>query len=632
MRLGAKLRLSYVGIVLVAVSIVLILIVASANRELKEKIGEDLQYVAKMEAETVDEYIKKKIYETRILSQDSLFRAKDTAAMADYLKKVAEEDIGFDVISVVDPEGKIIASTNSQFAGRPFTAHDNELVEFFKKATTAEKGNVFFKYGYGGKNRKELKAFIFTPITGESKTDVISVMMATVNMDRVLRDTDRPEGHTFGGKIAYLVDNKATMIVTQEGKARTFRPLVYVQNEDSPLKDFIKRDKGGYTTYKDLDGTREMVGYANLGWYGKVKGRPWLVISMAPQKEVFSPAIRLRNTMIVVAIIAVLIAWILSIFVAQGITKPLRKLVNVTYLIAKGDFSQRADIKLDDEVGDLARSFNKMTDELNSAIASRDEEIIERRNIEEKLKEEMESKAQFISMISNEFKPSLTTIREGISIVLKELSEKLSEKQKGILELTRKSGANLAHLIRDIVDFHRLETDKTEFNITENDINEIVAEVQKSMVPLLAEKKEVELVVNADGKLPKAKFDKDKISLVLTNIMNIAIKSTEEGTVTVATAKEGDNAIRVSVKDNGPWIKKADLKKIFEKSEDTGKAKDKEAGGTGLGLIISKEIIERHKGKIWAESEEGEGTTFNFVIPIKEREPQKEVFPFSEPV
>ncbi|MGB2661950.1 MAG: HAMP domain-containing sensor histidine kinase, partial [Candidatus Omnitrophota bacterium] len=150
--------------------------------------------------------------------------------------------------------------------------------------------------------------------------------------------------------------------------------------------------------------------------------------------------------------------------------------------------------------------------------------------------------------------------------------------------------------------------------------------------PLLAEKKEVELVVNADGKLPKAKFDKDKISLVLTNIMNIAIKSTEEGTVTVATAKEGDNAIRVSVKDNGPWIKKADLKKIFEKYEDTGKAKDKEAGGTGLGLTISKEIIERHKGKIWAESEEGEGTTFNFVIPIKEREPQKEVFPFSEPV
>jgi signal transduction histidine kinase len=407
------------------------------------------------------------------------------------------------------------------------------------------------------------------------------------------------------------MDNTSKMIVTQDGKAQTFTPLVYIQS-DSPLLSSLKGSKHGYTIYREGKAPAVMTGYAELG-------RDWSVISMAPQKEVFSPAIRLRNTMIVVGIIAVLVAWILSIFVAKGITGPLRKLVNVTDLIAKGDLSQRADIKLDDEVGDLARSFNKMTDELNSAIASRDEEIIERRNTEEKLKEEMDSKAQFISMMSYEFKPSLTTIREGINIVLEELSEKLNEKQKGILGLAKRAGENLSHLIRDIVDFHKLETDKVEFNIAENDINEVVAEVRKLMVPILAERKEVEFIVNADDDLPKVSFDRDKISLVLTNIVSMAIKSTKKGTVSVTTAVESDNAVRVSVKDNGPGIKEEDLPRLFEKYEQSGKTKDKEAGGTGLGLTISKEIIERHKGKIWAESEKGKGTTLSFVLPISER-------------
>jgi signal transduction histidine kinase len=340
---------------------------------------------------------------------------------------------------------------------------------------------------------------------------------------------------------------------------------------------------------------------------------------MVPQKEVFSPAVRLRNKMIVLGIIAIAVAWIVSVFVARGISRPVIKLADVTDKIAKGDLSQRANIDLSDEVGDLARSFNKMTDELNSAIAARDQEIIERKNAEERLKEEMEAKAKFISMISYEFKPSLTSIREGVKLVLDELSGKLGDRPKSLLELAKKSGENLSHLVQDILDFHKLESDKAEFKMADNDINEIVLEVQKAMAPLLAEKKEVELFADTDGKIPKAKLDRDKIALVLTNIVNIAIRSTQKGSVAIKTAMEGENALRVSVKDSGPGIKEEDLPGLFDKYDQPGKNKDKEAGGTGLGLAISKEIIDRHNGKIWAESEAGKGTTFNFVIPIEER-------------
>ncbi|MFQ5952493.1 MAG: ATP-binding protein [Candidatus Omnitrophota bacterium] len=618
MKLGAKLRLSYVGVVVIAVSFVLVLIIYNANRELKEKIGEDLQYVANIEAENVNDYIKRKIYDIRILSQNSLFKGEDTAAMGKYLQQIRGEDIGLDRIFVIDPGDKIIASANPQYTGKPFTTEDKELMDFLRKAWQVKKGGVFFKYGYGGKRKKELKGFIFTPVTGESDTDVISVMVAAVNMNDILKDTEYSEGHSFGGKTAYLVDNKATMIITQEGKSRVFTPIVYIQ-ADSPLWNFVKDGDNGYTIYKGPDGVPAIVGYSKLGWYGEVKGKPWLVISMAPQKIVFSPAIRLRNTVTVLGIFAIIMAWVVAFFVARGISRPIVRLANVTDKIAKGDLSQRADIELKDEVGDLAKSFNKMTDELNSAIASRDQEILERRNAEERLKEEMEARARFINMISYEFKPSLTSIREGISMVLDEAAGKINERQNALLELAKKSGESLSHLIKDIVDYHKLETDKAEFNITVNDINEAVGEVSTAMVPILAERKEVEFIINCDDALPKARFDKNKIILVLTNLVNIAVRSTEEGSVTVTTAREGDNAVRVSVKDSGPGIEQEDLSRLFEKFEQPGKAKDKAAGGTGLGMTISKTIIEKHNGKIWAESEIGKGTIYNIVLPISER-------------
>ena len=121
-------------------------------------------------------------------------------------------------------------------------------------------------------------------------------------------------------------------------------------------------------------------------------------------------------------------------------------------------------------------------------------------------------------------------------------------------------------------------------------------------------------ILKLDEGLPRVKFDKDKIIQVLTNLVNNAIKFTEKGDITI-TSSQGNNFVRVSVKDTGPGIKAEDLPRLFRRFSQLGR----KPGGTGLGLAISKEIIEMHRGKIGAESELDKGTTFHFILPVKER-------------
>ena len=131
----------------------------------------------------------------------------------------------------------------------------------------------------------------------------------------------------------------------------------------------------------------------------------------------------------------------------------------------------------------------------------------------------------------------------------------------------------------------------------------------------LAEEKGLKFIVRTGDNLPRIKCDRDKIIQVLGNIVNNAIKFTEKGGITITSVSEG-SSVRVSVRDTGPGIKKEDIPRLFHKFEQITPVKDRKPGGTGLGLAISKEIIEKHGGKIWAESEFGKGTTFLFTLPI----------------
>ena len=243
--------------------------------------------------------------------------------------------------------------------------------------------------------------------------------------------------------------------------------------------------------------------------------------------------------------------------------------------------------------------------------------ITERKKAEEKMKEAMEIKSGFISTASHELRTPLTAIKEGIRLVIQEQTGELNDEQKEFLGIAKRNVDRLARLINDILDFQKLDADKMEMDRQQNDINEAVRETKETMTSA-ANEKELNLITKLDDTIPKVNFDRDKITQVLTNIVNNAIKFTEQGSVTINTTR-GDNIIQVSVSDTGPGIKKEDLPKLFNEFEQLVTGSERRTGGSGLGLAISRKIIEKHNGKIWAESEPGKGTTFHFVLPIKER-------------
>ena len=146
-------------------------------------------------------------------------------------------------------------------------------------------------------------------------------------------------------------------------------------------------------------------------------------------------------------------------------------------------------------------------------------------------------------------------------------------------------------------------------------INDLVRDTEKTM-SALAKNKGLDLTISLDADLPQAEFDRDKITQVLTNLVNNALKFTETGSIRIITKRDKDE-ICVAVRDTGPGIKKEDLPKLFHSFEQLARESQRKTGGTGLGLAISKGIIEKHHGRIWAESEPGKGATFYFTLPLK---------------
>lgn len=245
------------------------------------------------------------------------------------------------------------------------------------------------------------------------------------------------------------------------------------------------------------------------------------------------------------------------------------------------------------------------------------DDITERRKAEEEIKENAELKSKFTAMVSHELRSPLTVIKEGINLVLDGLTGEVSSKQKEILETAKNNTDRLGRLINNVLDFQKVQAGKMGLDILENDINETVLEACKSM-SVIIKGKGLDLVVDVDRGIPKIKFDKDKIIGVFINLLSNAIKYTEQGKININVARE-DNLVHVKVRDTGTGIKNEDMRKLFQPFGQLESVNNRKNNSTGLGLAISKEMILLHKGKIWAESEFGKGSTFHFTLPVKER-------------
>ncbi len=243
------------------------------------------------------------------------------------------------------------------------------------------------------------------------------------------------------------------------------------------------------------------------------------------------------------------------------------------------------------------------------------DDVTNRRQAEQKLRETMEMKAQFISTVSHELRTPLTCMKEAIAVILDEAAGTINDKQRDFLNIAGKNIDRLTDLINNVLDFQRLEVGQTELHVGLNDIAEVIDEACHTMAPL-AKKKGVDLSVDVEDNLPEAEFDCDKIIQTLTNLLSNAVKFTAEGgTIKVCAQCRGEEWA-ITVSDTGVGIPREALPRIFDSFYRVNRPGQR-TQGTGLGLAIVKKIVTMHHGRIEVESQVGSGTTFRLLLPVK---------------
>jgi signal transduction histidine kinase len=230
-------------------------------------------------------------------------------------------------------------------------------------------------------------------------------------------------------------------------------------------------------------------------------------------------------------------------------------------------------------------------------------------------------KDEFISMASHELNTPLAAIEGYLSMVLDEGLGKVDPKAKEYLNRAYDSSKRLAELILDLLNVSRIEQGRLKMKFTKTNFASLVDSVIKEL-QLKADTKKLYLKLEASKtELPETFCDPDRIREVFVNLIGNSIKFTDKGGITIKLSKPDDH-IRAEVVDTGRGIAEADQKLLFQKFSQVKREID-EHQGTGLGLYISKNFVELHKGSIGVTSEQGKGATFFFEIPIMKSAPKE---------
>ncbi len=253
-----------------------------------------------------------------------------------------------------------------------------------------------------------------------------------------------------------------------------------------------------------------------------------------------------------------------------------------------------------EQLEELNRQLNESNRELNEANA--------------KLRELSELKEEFLALTTHDLRSPLTVISGVISFFTSGRLGELSPEQKNMVAMMERNTQSLIELVNDLLDASKLESGTMRLDVTSIDLRSLLEELHEAMEPL-AKEKEISLQETLDAELPPVEADRTKLRRILVNLLSNALKFTpKQGRVEMRASVEGER-VRLTVSDTGVGIAPEDVARLFDKFEQARSRATRGEKGTGLGLYITRQLVELHGGEIEVQSELGRGSTFSFTLP-----------------
>ncbi len=298
------------------------------------------------------------------------------------------------------------------------------------------------------------------------------------------------------------------------------------------------------------------------------------------------------RSLIWIGLLGTAISLLFGYFLSKLILSPLQKIMKAAKEFSEGNYAVRINAATGDEINDLIKTLNKMFFSLEKL---------------EKLRKDL------VANFSHELATPLTNIYGYLEAIKDNVISDESEIKKAV-SLVKTEAERLIHLTKEMKKLAMLESGNFVLSFKKTNINALIENICEKFI-LRIKDKNITIDKNFDSKLPKVEIDPAKFELVVFNLLDNAIKySPNNGVIKLKTQKKSEQTI-ISIKDNGQGIDKEDIPFIFERFYRADKSRTKKDDSVGIGLTITKKIVEAHKGKIKVKSERGKGSEFIICLP-----------------
>ncbi len=390
-----------------------------------------------------------------------------------------------------------------------------------------------------------------------------------------------------------------------------------------------KDGSSGVSRYiSSLDNTEKVGAYVPANIF---PNRKWIVIVTVPVEAIQNWDLikhakdSFKYLLLIIIAFIILPPFLLLSYLNFSIFKPLDIIGKAAKEVGEGNLDIVIPFNSKDEIGTLAGFFNDMVLKLKNSYQGLEEKVRQKTEALTAQKMELEQanrkllgleklKDEFVSLASHELRTPMTAIKGFISMIQEGDFGKLSKEMEEPINDIGASTDRLIHLVNDMLNVSRIEAGRLKFTLVETDLDAIIAEVISTLQPIaiskkiiLDYKKQKEILVQADV---------DKVKQVLNNLVGNSLKFTDQGGIIITTEQEGDR-IKIFIADTGMGITPDNQKKLFGKFQQISSQQKGKPIGTGLGLYLSKELVQKMGGDIWIEkSEIGKGSIFAFSLPI----------------